>query len=82
MSIVKPRLKPGFPFAAHNLWRGANFVVQRLLPKLWNFELVGRNAVTEGPMVVAVNHFSHLDVVASAVAAVRFRTQLRVETSC
>ena len=71
MSLVKPRLEPGFPFAAHNLWAGANVVVQRILPRMWDFELVGRNAITEGPMVVAVNHFSHLDVVAAAVAAER-----------
>ena len=71
MSVVKPRLKPGFPFAAHNLWTGANVVVQRILPRVWDFELVGRNAITEGPMVVAVNHFSHLDAVAAAVAAER-----------
>ncbi len=71
MSLVKPRLEPGFPFAAHNLWTGANVVVQRLLPRVWDFELVGRNAITEGPMVVAVNHFSHLDAVAAAVAAER-----------
>ncbi len=71
MSLVKPRLEPGFPFAAHNLWAGANVVVQRILPRMWDFELVGRNAITEGPMVVAVNHFSHLDAVAAAVAAER-----------
>ena len=71
MSVVKPRFEPGFPFAAHNLWTGANFVVQRLLPKVWDFELVGRNAITRGPMVLAVNHFSHIDPVAAAIAAER-----------
>ena len=71
MAFVKPRFEPGFPFAAHNLWTGANVVVQRLLPKVWDFEMVGRNAISEGPMVVAVNHFSHLDPVAAAVSAER-----------
>ena len=79
MSVVRPRFEPGFPFAADNLWRGANFVVQRLLPKVWDFELVGRNAITEGPLVVAVNHFSHLDPVASAVAAERPARYLGVD---
>ena len=79
MSVVRPRFEPGFPFAAHNLWRGANFVVQGLLPKVWDFELVGRNAITEGPLVVAVNHFSHLDPVASAVAAERSARYLGVD---
>lgn len=71
MSVVKPRFEPGFPFAAHNLWTGANWAVQKLLPKVWDFELVGRNAVEDGPLVIAANHFSHLDPVAAAVAAER-----------
>lgn len=71
MSVVKPRFDPGFPFAAHNLWVGANWIVQRTLHRLWDFEVVGGNAIPPGPAVIASNHFSHLDPVVAAVGAGR-----------
>lgn len=71
MPVIKPRFEPGFPFAAHNLWTGANWLVQRTLPKLWEFERIGRNAVPEGPLVIAANHFSHLDPVIASIGVER-----------
>ncbi len=71
MSVIQPRFGPGFPFAAYNLWRGANWVVQRTLPRVWDFDVVKEADIPRGPMVVAANHFSHVDPVVAAVAAER-----------
>lgn len=71
MSTIQPRWGPGFPVAAHNLWRGTDWLVQRALPRLWDFEVVGENAIPAGPVVIAANHFSHVDPVVAAVAAGR-----------
>lgn len=69
--MIKPRFEPGFPFAAHNLWQGANWAVQRVLPRVWDYQQVGTNVVRRGPLVVASNHFSHLDPFFAAVALER-----------
>lgn len=71
MSVIKPRSEPGFPFAAHNLWQGANWIVQRAFPKVWDYQQAGTNAVRQGPLVIAANHFSHLDPFVAAVATER-----------
>ena len=71
VSVIKPRFRPGFPVVAHNLWRGADKVVGRVLPRVWDFEVIGRNVVRHGPLVIAANHFSHLDPFVAAVAAGR-----------
>ena len=68
MAGLKPRFRPGFPYAAHNLWVGADWVVHRTLPRLWDFEVRGENPFRSGPLVVAANHFSHVDPVVAAVA--------------
>lgn len=71
MSVVQPRFSPGFPIAAHNLWRGAHRIVEPALRKVWDFEIVGENAIPRGPLVIAANHFSHVDPFVAAVAAGR-----------
>jgi 1-acyl-sn-glycerol-3-phosphate acyltransferase len=68
VSVIQPRIESGFPFAAHNLWRGAHSIVRRALPRVWDFEVVGENAFPYGPLVVAANHFSHVDPFVAAVA--------------
>lgn len=71
MPVIKPRFEPGFPFAAHNLWRAANVIVQPVLPRLWDFSVDRPGAFPAGPAVVAANHFSHLDPFVAAVGAGR-----------
>jgi 1-acyl-sn-glycerol-3-phosphate acyltransferase len=71
MAAVQPRFRPGFPYAAHNLWLGADWIVQRTLPRLWDFEVLGENPFGRGSLVIAANHFSHLDPVVASVAVGR-----------
>lgn len=71
MPVIKPRYEPGFPFASYNMWRGTNAIVQRALPRLWDFAVVREEPFPAGPVVVAANHFSHIDPVVAAVAAGR-----------
>ena len=71
MAAPTPRFRPGFPYAAHNLWVGADRIVQRALPRLWDFAVYGANPFDRGPLVIAANHFSHLDPFVAAVAAGR-----------
>ena len=71
MAPPTPRFRPGFPYAAHNLWVGADWVVQRALPKVWDFDVRGENPFSRGPVVIASNHFSHIDPVVAAVAVER-----------
>jgi 1-acyl-sn-glycerol-3-phosphate acyltransferase len=71
VSVIQPRYRPGFPFAAFNLWRGTDWVVQRALPRVWDYAVTGENAIPPGPLVIAANHFSHLDPVVASVAAGR-----------
>ncbi len=69
--MIAPRFDPGFPFATYTLWRGAQWAVWRTLPRVWDFEVVGENAIPPGPVVIAANHFSHVDPFVAAVAAER-----------
>jgi 1-acyl-sn-glycerol-3-phosphate acyltransferase len=71
VSVIQPRFEPGFPLGTFNLWRGAQWAVWRTLPRLWDFAVVGENAVPSGPVVIAANHFSHVDPFVAAVAAER-----------
>ncbi|MCP4248686.1 MAG: 1-acyl-sn-glycerol-3-phosphate acyltransferase [bacterium] len=71
MSVIQPRLAPGFPLGTFNLWRGAQWAVWRALPRVWDFEVVGENTIPHGPVVIAANHFSHVDPFVAAVAAGR-----------
>lgn len=71
MAAPTPRFRPGFPYAAHNLWVGADWIVQRTLPKVWDFQVRGENPFRTGPLVIAANHFSHIDPVVASVAVER-----------
>ena len=71
MPVMKPRFEPGFPFASFNLWRAANVVVQRVLPRVWDFRIIRESPFPDGPVVVAANHFSHIDPVVAALGAGR-----------
>ena len=71
MPLIKPRFEPGFPFTTHTLWRGAHKIVKPALPWIWDFEVLGENAVPSGPLVIAANHFSHLDPFVASVAVAR-----------
>jgi 1-acyl-sn-glycerol-3-phosphate acyltransferase len=56
------RADPGFPFGAYNVWRSA-LPLGRLLGKWWvDFERSGP-PLPAGPVVVAANHYSHVDPV-------------------
>lgn len=71
MAVVRPRFRPGFPYSAHNLWVGADRVVSRMLPRVWDFRVAGENPIMRGPLVLAANHFSHVDPFFAAVAVGR-----------
>jgi len=71
VSVISPRFQAGFPFTTYNAWRGAQWAVWRTLPRVWDFEVVGENPVPPGPVVIAANHFSHVDPFVAAVAAER-----------
>lgn len=71
MPAIQPRYEPGFPFAAFNMWRATQAVVQRVLPRVWDFSVTRDEPFPPGPVVVAANHFSHIDPVVAAVAAGR-----------
>jgi len=68
---LEPRLSPGFPWGAYTAWRGVlppfRFIGGRYFP----LTLEGREKVPEGPLVVAANHFSHLDPVLVSLAVGR-----------
>lgn len=71
MRVIKPRFQPGFPFGMFNLWRGADWVVGRALPRVWDYAVAEESPVPAGPLVIAANHFSHLDPFVASVAAGR-----------
>lgn len=55
----------------YNLWRGADWLVQRALPKVWDYQVIGETPLPAGPLVIAANHFSHIDPFVASVAAGR-----------
>lgn len=65
------RSRPGFPPLAAGLWSAADGPIRALAPRVWDFDVVGNNPVPEGPLIVAANHFSHIDPVVLAVALQR-----------
>jgi 1-acyl-sn-glycerol-3-phosphate acyltransferase len=61
------------PFGAGAAWRLVGPATERLFGFYFPMEIVRRAEVPEGPMVIAANHFSHLDPVIVG-AALRPRT--------
>ncbi len=71
LPILEPRLRPGFPFAAYRVWAGTVRPGRRLFGWYFPFSFDGSERVPEGPLVVAANHFSHLDPVIVSLAVGR-----------
>jgi 1-acyl-sn-glycerol-3-phosphate acyltransferase len=68
---LQPRLRPGFPFAAYRSWALAIAPARRIFRWYFPFSFDGDERVPEGPLVVAANHFSHLDPVIVSLAVGR-----------
>lgn len=68
---LEPRLSPGFPWGGRTAGRAVVGVGRVVLGRYFPLECEGRERVPEGPLVVAANHFSHLDPVIVAVATGR-----------
>ena len=67
---MAPRRRPGFPFGARAVWRGA-IPVGAALSRWWvDFEHTGPE-LPSGPVVVAGNHYSHVDPVVVGLTARR-----------
>lgn len=68
MAVIQPRFEPGFPFTAEAVWKGADKFVTPFMHLVWDFEVELQAPVPSGPVVLAVNHFSHLDPFVGAMA--------------
>jgi len=68
---LEPRLSPGFPWGGRTAARAVVGAGRVVLGRYFPLECEGRERVPEGPLVVAANHFSHLDPVIVAVATGR-----------
>lgn len=68
---MRPRLEPGFPAGAFTAWRRSIPAARVLLGRYFPFTCDGSELVPEGPVVVAANHFSHLDPVVVSLAVDR-----------
>ncbi|MFQ5948932.1 MAG: lysophospholipid acyltransferase family protein [Acidimicrobiia bacterium] len=54
-----PRHSAGFPLGAHTCWRRADPVARKLFG--WYLDFQSSGEAPPGPIVVAANHYSHLD---------------------
>lgn len=70
MRTLEPRLRPGFPFGARpSMWVARPVGIA--LSRLWaDFERIGPE-LPAGPLVLAANHYSHVDPVVVSFAAGR-----------
>ena len=68
---LEPRLSPGFPWGGRTAARAVVGVGRVVLGRYFPLTCEGRERVPAGPLVVAANHFSHLDPVIVAVATGR-----------
>ena len=67
---MEPRRKPGFPFGAYRTWKAA-LPVGSGLSRWWlDFEVTGPRPPA-GPIVVAANHYSHVDPVLASMTVDR-----------
>lgn len=65
------RDRAGFPVLAAATTVGLQRLGRWLLPRTWDFEIEGFNPIEKGPLVVAANHFSHVDPAVAAFAVDR-----------
>ncbi len=68
--MIDPRFEAGFPPLADPIWRGAQRIVNPLMPVLWPYRRKGSD-LPPGPAVLAANHLSFVDPVFVAIAAGR-----------
>lgn len=68
---MEPRLSPGFPWGAHTAARAVIRVFRFVGARYFPFTCSGAERVPPGPLVVAANHFSHLDPVMVAMGVGR-----------
>ncbi|MBT8249630.1 MAG: 1-acyl-sn-glycerol-3-phosphate acyltransferase [Acidimicrobiia bacterium] len=65
--MIDPRHGAGFPRLATPIWRGAQRIVEPLMPYLWPYTRKGTE-LPRGPAVVTPNHLSFVDPVFVAIA--------------
>ena len=65
---LHPRIRAGYPWLGRAATVGLQRVARWLVPRVWDFVVEGSNPVKSGPLVVAANHFSHLDPPVAALA--------------
>lgn len=65
---MRPRSEPGFPAGASRSWTLARHPARWLFRAWFPLTLEGTERTPSGPVVVAANHFSHLDPVIIGIA--------------
>jgi 1-acyl-sn-glycerol-3-phosphate acyltransferase len=68
---LRHRAETGFPYGAYTAWRWTLPVARAVFGWHSSLTVSGRDLVPDGPLVVAANHFSHLDPVMVGVGVGR-----------